>query len=142
MEADTRHFEAKLTISDHFSWLRTRLSAERTMMSWARTSIALIGFGFTIVKFFDQLGAMEGAAPARNPAIPRYLGLLLIGTGVGALAIAIWEYRSVIRYLWKPDFQMIAGLHDTPGHTPVLAAATVLILIGIFAFTSIVFRLV
>lgn len=32
----------------HFSWLRTRLSVERTLMSWVRTAIALIGFGFTI----------------------------------------------------------------------------------------------
>jgi putative membrane protein len=41
-------FEVKATASDHFSWLRTRLSIERTMMSWVRTATALIGFGFTI----------------------------------------------------------------------------------------------
>ena len=38
-------------MSSHFSWLRTRLSIERTLMSWVRTSTALIGFGFTIFQF-------------------------------------------------------------------------------------------
>ena len=34
-------FEVKATASDHFAWLRTRLSIERTMMSWVRTAAAL-----------------------------------------------------------------------------------------------------
>ena len=27
-------FEVKATVDDHFGWIRTRLSVERTMMSW------------------------------------------------------------------------------------------------------------
>ncbi|TIU04855.1 MAG: DUF202 domain-containing protein, partial [Mesorhizobium sp.] len=42
-------FEVHVTSDSHFSWLRTRLSVERTLMSWVRTSVSLIGFGFTIV---------------------------------------------------------------------------------------------
>jgi putative membrane protein len=38
-------FQVKATAESHFSWLRTRLSVERTLMSWVRTSVALIGFG-------------------------------------------------------------------------------------------------
>ena len=60
-------FEVKATASDHFSWLRTRLSVERTMMSWVRTAIALIGFGFTIVQFFERMQEMPGVAPAIFP---------------------------------------------------------------------------
>src|SRR5450631_2878053 len=68
-------FEVKATASDHFSWLRTRLSIERTMMSWVRTATALIAFGFTIVQFFDRMGEKPGVAPAYFPHAPRYLGL-------------------------------------------------------------------
>jgi putative membrane protein len=47
-------FEVRTTAESHFSWVRTRLSLERTLMSWVRTSVALIGFGFTIVRFFER----------------------------------------------------------------------------------------
>jgi len=49
----TSRFETKAGVGDHFAWLRTRLALERTAMAWIRTSIALIGFGFTIVHFFE-----------------------------------------------------------------------------------------
>ena len=38
-------FEVRTTSDSHFSWLRTRLSLERTMMSWQRTAVALISCG-------------------------------------------------------------------------------------------------
>src|SRR5271155_765687 len=101
-------FEVKATASDHFSWLRTRLSIERTMMSWVRTASALIGFGFTIVQFFDRLQEMPGAAPAYFPHASRYLGLSLIFCGVMALVISIWEYQWGLRYLWSGNFAVIA----------------------------------
>ena len=41
-------FEVRVTSDSHFSWVRTRLSLERTMMSWQRTAVALIGFGFQL----------------------------------------------------------------------------------------------
>src|ERR1700758_1628116 len=81
---DAERFEVSPTVSDHFSWLRTRLSVERTMMSWVRTATALIGFGFTIVQFFDRMRQMPGTASAYFPEAPRYLGLSLIFCGVGS----------------------------------------------------------
>ena len=45
-------FEVRVTADTHFGWIRTRLSLERTMMSWLRTATALIGFGFAIVQYF------------------------------------------------------------------------------------------
>ena len=52
------------------------------MMSWIRTAVSLIGFGFTIVQFFERLQDIPGVNPALHPAAPRYLGLALIGCGV------------------------------------------------------------
>ena len=31
-------FEVRATAGDHFAWIRTRLSVERTMMAWLRTA--------------------------------------------------------------------------------------------------------
>ena len=68
-------FEVRVTSDSHFGWIRTRLSIERTMMSWIRTAVALIGFGFAIVQFFERLGQMPGARPAAYPDAARDLGL-------------------------------------------------------------------
>src|SRR5271165_5158826 len=135
-------FEVKATASDHFSWLRTRLSVERTMMAWVRTATALIGFGFTIVQFFDRMQDIPGAARARFPDAPRYLGLSLIFCGVVALMIAIWEYHWGLRYLWGGNFAAIAGFSREEKQTPLLAVAIVLALIGIFAFFAVLLRLI
>ena len=52
--AGAERFEVRVTADTHFGWLRTRLSVERTMMSWIRTAVSLIGFGFAIVQFFER----------------------------------------------------------------------------------------
>ena len=85
-------FEVKATASDHFSWLRTRLSVERTMMSWVRTATALIGFGFTIVQFFARIQETPGVAPAvfsPRAALPRPFPDLLRRHGAGDLDLGI-----------------------------------------------------
>jgi putative membrane protein len=48
-------FAVEANAQTHFAWLRTRLSGERTLMSFNRTAIALIGFGFTIYQFLAKL---------------------------------------------------------------------------------------
>ncbi len=141
-ESASDRFEVKPTASDHFSWLRTRLSVERTMMSWVRTAIALIGFGFTIVQFFERVKEMPGVAPPVFPEAPRYLGLSLIFCGVAALAISIWEYEWGLHYLWSGSFVAIAGVSRERRQTPLLAVAIALALIGVFAFCAVVFRFV
>ena len=52
--ADADRFTVKVTSDSHFGWLRTRLSLERTMMSWLRTATALIGFGFAIDQYLNH----------------------------------------------------------------------------------------
>ena len=55
------------------------------MMSWLRTAVALIGFGFAIVQYFNHLQQIPGARSAYLPTAPEYLGLALISCGVLAL---------------------------------------------------------
>ena len=102
--ADTDRFTVRVTSDSHFSWIRTRFSLERTMMSWLRTATALIGFGFAIVQYFNHLQQMPAARPAYLPTAPEYLGLALISCGVGALVVSIWQYEYMVRYLWSGSF--------------------------------------
>jgi putative membrane protein len=124
----------------HFSWLRTRMSAERTLMSAIRTAAALIGFGFTIVQFFYRLNMSSAAAPPRFPAAPLLMRLALIGIGTVGLLIAMAEYRLFLRHLWGDDYRDVAGVEKQPQRTPTLVTALLLALVGVFAFGAVLVR--
>ena len=138
--ASTGRFEVRVTSDSHFAWLRTRLALERTIMSWLRTAVALIGFGFAIVQYLEHLQQFPGARPAYLPGSPRYLGLALISIGILALLISIWQYWWSIRYLWDEPFAPIAGATKEGIQTPVLAVAIILTFIGLFAFFAVLLR--
>jgi putative membrane protein len=135
-------FEVRLTADTHWGWIRTRLSVERTMMSWLRTAVSLIGFGFGIVQFFAHLQNMPGVQPAYRPDAPRYLGLALIASGVLALLVSIWQYLWTVRYLWGDAFIPAAGMTKEGMNSPVMAVAVLLVCIGLFAFFAVLLRLV
>ena len=140
-------FEVRVTSDSHFGWIRTRMALERTLMAWVRTGVALIGFGFTIVQFFQRLAAMEGVAAARRPEAPRHLGLALIGAGVLALVVSAWQYRRIVLYLWSPAFRVLAGLEAKPrepiyAEAPILMVVAAVMLIGVFAFFAVLLRMV
>jgi putative membrane protein len=137
---ETHRFEVRMTSDSHFSWLRTRLAVERTLLSWVRTAVSLIGFGFTIVQFFERFASMQGIEPAARPEAPRYLGLALIGAGILALAVSLWQYRHILTYLWSGDFTVLAGEKGTATQTPAYLVAIVMILIGLFAFVAVLTR--
>jgi putative membrane protein len=141
-QAGDDRFEVKATAQAHFAWVRTRLALERTMMAWVRTATALIGFGFTIVQFFERLNNMGGVDPATRPFAARYVGLVLIAAGIIALVVSAVQYRAMIRYLWQGEYAAIAGFGKPPGSTPVYAIAIGLTLIGVFAFLTVLVRAV
>jgi putative membrane protein len=137
---DSDRFAVRATSDSHFSWLRTRLSLDRTLMAWVRTSVSMIGFGFTIVQFFERLGGMEGVAAAARPQMPRYIGLALIAGGVLVLLVSVWQYRRVVAYLQSGSFAALAGIDGGPVHTPVYAISILMIFIGLFAFFAVLMR--
>jgi putative membrane protein len=135
-------FEVRVTADSHFAWLRTRLAVERTMMSWLRTAVSLIGFGFAIVQFFERLEQMAGAQPALHPDAPKYLGLALISAGIASVLISIFQYSRMGRYLRGGPFAQVAGMGADAMNSPVIAVAVLLAMIGAFAFSAVLLRLV
>jgi putative membrane protein len=109
-------------------------------MSWPRTPVALIGFGFAIVQYFNRLQQNGGARPAYLPTAPKYLGLALISCGVLALVISIWQYRWSLRYLSGEPFAPIAGVTNEGLQSPVMAVAVLLIFVCLFAFFAVLLR--
>jgi putative membrane protein len=134
-------FEVHRGVGDHFAWLRTRFALERTLMAWVRTSTALIAFGFTIVQVFERLQKEGADKPVVMPHAPRDFGLVLIAAGVVGSVIALNQYLRVIRYMWSSEFRALAGIKDKPYNSPLVAMAILIAIIGVVAFTTVLFRL-
>jgi putative membrane protein len=91
---------------------RTIIASERTLMAWIRTALSMIGFGFSIYKFFQYLPEEIAAGNIRRPQAPRNLGLTLIALGTVALSAAAWQHRNFLnkigasrgRHVWSVSF--------------------------------------
>ena len=114
---------------------RSRQAADRTLMAWIRTCLSLIGFGFGIAKLRDILieaGMRPGPEHFHSTLI---FGLSFILLGVFGLLAAVVQHGRILQHLKYDNFQYT-------GFRPlVMIAAIILLLIGIFAFTSILLRL-
>ena len=131
------HFEVPASGDNHFAWLRTRMAAERTFMAWLRTAASMIGFGFSIVQFFAKFTEIEDVGLPRRSHAPRALGLMLIGAGVIGLALALHQFLAVTRHLDSAEFSAVRGLEP---RSPTVLVAVALLVIGVFAFVSILLR--
>jgi putative membrane protein len=138
--ANVDRFAVKATSDSHFSWIRTRLSVERTLMSVVRTAVSLIGFGFAIVQFFERFEKTPGVKQPNFPNAPLYLGLALIFCGILTLAVSLWQYRLLLRYLWGGSFRPLAGITNEQQQTPMIVVTIVLLFVGLFAFLAVLFR--
>lgn len=73
---------------------RVLFAAERTLLAWTRTSIALIGFGFLIERFrlFERLVLQDAVDPQQETA-SFLIGLAFIGLG------ALFSASSALQFL-------------------------------------------
>ncbi|MDQ7786885.1 MAG: DUF202 domain-containing protein [Thermodesulfovibrionales bacterium] len=82
------------------------MANERTFLSWIRTSIGIMAFGFVVEKFgifIKQFSYFISKEPGKmivfgHPPSPGYssvLGILLIGLGAVMGALAFIRYRKV-----------------------------------------------
>lgn len=123
------------------SFQRTRMSADRTLMSVIRTSLSLISFGFTIFQVFEKLrdqNVLTHAASARN------FGVTLVALGILMLIVGIIYHLQFMVGLREERKAMTAAglIHGESKFPPslTLVTAVILMMIGIFAIVSMVFR--
>lgn len=78
---------------------RTYLAYERSLMAWLRTSLAMVTFGFTIIKAYFYLITSGNLIPSRHIMNPRTYGLFIIALGIIALLGGIWQHVSALKKL-------------------------------------------
>ena len=73
---------------------RVYFAAERTMLAWLRTGIAIMAFGFVVARFglFLRLLQAQGGPPTGSGLSP-YLGSALVALGVIATAGGAVQYQ-------------------------------------------------
>jgi putative membrane protein len=111
---------------------RTIIAAERTLMAWIRTALSMIGFGFTIFKFFQYRADEIAAGNIRRPQAPRNLGLSLITLGTLALGAATWQHRNFLREIGASEKRHTISIS--------VVVAMVVILIGIVTFYGVLLK--
>lgn len=83
--------------------INEHLSNERTFLSWIRTGIGIMVFGFVLVKFslvVNQLPAnffQDSVIPKNGFTI--FIGIALVITGALMIFLSYWKYRQTNREL-------------------------------------------
>lgn len=83
---------------------RVFFAAERTLLAWTRTALALMAFGFAIERFALFVAMMHNpqttaAQVEHGPSF--WIGVALIALGSLAVTLAVVQYRRVLATL-KP----------------------------------------
>jgi putative membrane protein len=110
--------------------VRTALSSEQTLMSWVRTSLSMVTFGFSIAQFFYFLA--EHQDDADFTASPNRLGIALISVGILVLVLAVVEHLLRIRALKSQGLPGDAGSFLPMGSAAALFAIAIIALISLF----------
>jgi putative membrane protein len=81
---------------------RVRFAAERTLLAWIRTGLALMGFGFVVARFglfLRELAEARQAAPIHSYGWSLWIGTGLVVVGVAITLLAAQEHRRVLKRL-------------------------------------------
>jgi putative membrane protein len=80
---------------------RVYFAAERTLLAWIRTGLALMGFGFVVARFglfLREMAAAEGAPAPHRIGLSLWIGTTLVLLGVVVnISAAFRHWRTVGR---------------------------------------------
>jgi putative membrane protein len=81
---------------------RVRFAAERTLLAWIRTGLALMGFGFVVARFglfLRELAMGHQATPPRSYGWSLGIGTTLVGLGIAVTLLASAQHWRILRRL-------------------------------------------
>ena len=78
-----------------------RQAADRSLLAWIRTSLAIISLGFGIERLGQAANNLDGAVVGLSPVKTRMIGAALILLGIGATLSGMWEHRHTLMAVSK-----------------------------------------
>ena len=109
------------------------LAAERTLLAWIRTDLALMGFGFVVARFglfLEQLQTIRGAAPTEHTGLSLWFGTALIAVGVLVSVMTGVHHMRLVRRLDRGD----SGRPHRATEAVVIAFLLALVGLGMAAY--------
>ena len=85
---------------------RYRWAAERTLLAWLRTGLALMGFGFVVARFgmfLRELAAVKDGHSPHPTGVSLFLGVALIVLGVIVTVLSAREHGQIIGRLRRGE---------------------------------------
>ncbi|MFZ3214723.1 MAG: DUF302 domain-containing protein [Candidatus Acidiferrales bacterium] len=104
------------------------LAAERTLLAWVRTGLALMGFGFVVARFglfLQELQIAEPGLPAHSYGESLWFGTAMIAVGVLVNLFAGWQHARLVR-----DLDRGSAMRPRPA-APAVTIALFLALVGL-----------
>ena len=83
---------------------RNREAADRTLLAWIRTSLAMISLGFAIERLGQVAFVIDGRLANFTPLKTRVFGSALIVLGITATLVGMWEHRHVLAAIKHADY--------------------------------------
>jgi putative membrane protein len=82
-------------------------AAERTLLAWIRTGLAMMGFGFLVARFglfLRELAAVKVTPDSHaQPSLSLWIGTGLVLLGVAVNLLAAWQHWQIERELYPGE---------------------------------------
>ena len=85
---------------------RVYFAAERTLLAWVRTGLAMMGFGFVVARFglfLREIAVLHPASPPRQQGLSLWVGITLVILGVVVNLCAAFKHWHTVRRLEKGE---------------------------------------
>lgn len=96
---------------------RIFMAAERTLLAWIRTGLAMMGFGFVVARFglfLREVQAIDRSTPVQSPRLSLWFGTALVVMGAIVNLVAAINHKNTLRKLregtWTIDQPARSGV--------------------------------
>ena len=104
------------------------LANERTFLAWIRTSVAIMGFGFVVVKFALFIKQISMVLASKQTVLPNrgyspQIGIFLVAVGAFMAFYSYLRYRNTEKQLLNKAYR--------PSLVPSLLLTLAIVIIGV-----------
>ena len=92
-------------LSNELARERNREAADRTLLAWIRTSLAMISLGFGIERLGQAALSLNGRLADLSSMKTRAFGVALIVLGMAATIAGMWEHRHMLTAISRDDYR-------------------------------------